>query len=77
MAAAHVSGVAAMVLASRHLRRPARHPRQRQGHKPRVNGVAKRLRETARSLGLPQTQQGAGLIDAGRRDRAADAAPKR
>ena len=42
---------------------------QRAGDRPRVNGVAKRLRETARSLGLPPTQQGAGLIDAGARDR--------
>ncbi len=57
MAAAHVSGVAAMVLASGVL-----------GPKPtpkaRVKAVTRRLRRTARSLNLPATQQGAGLIDA-------------
>lgn len=57
MASAHVSGVAAMVLASGVL--------SRQGTpKARVDAVTKRLRSTARSLGLPATQQGAGLIDA-------------
>jgi serine protease len=58
MAAAHVSGVAAMVLASGVL-----------GKQPtpqaRVDAVTRRLRKTARSLGLPRTQQGAGLINAG------------
>jgi serine protease len=58
MAAAHVSAVAAMVLASGVL-----------GMQPtpqaRVTAVTRRLRSTARSLGLPATQQGAGLIDAG------------
>ncbi|MBA3865840.1 MAG: S8 family serine peptidase, partial [Solirubrobacterales bacterium] len=58
MAAAHVSGVAAMVLASGVLG-PQRTP------KARVAAVTKRLRSTARSIGLPVTQQGAGLIDAG------------
>jgi serine protease len=58
MAAAHVSGVAAMVLAAGVLPADA-------GPKARVNDVARRLRSTARSLGLPATQQGAGLIDAG------------
>jgi serine protease len=57
MAAAHVSGVAAMILASGVI-----------GHKrtpqARVNAVARRLRETARSIGLPASAQGAGLIDA-------------
>jgi serine protease len=58
MAAAHVSGVAAMVLASGVLG-PQKSP------KARVKAVSRRLRKTARSLGLPATQQGAGLIDAG------------
>jgi serine protease len=56
MAAAHVSGVAAMVLASGTVKR-----------KPtpgRVAAVTRRLRRTARSLGQPTTRQGAGLIDA-------------
>ena len=67
MAAAHVSGVAAMVLAADTYGGPRFTPEiNGQGNKPRVNGVAKRLRETARSLGLATTQQGAGLIDAGR-----------
>jgi serine protease len=66
MAAAHVSGVAAMVLAADTYGGPRFFPEIKgQGNKPRVNGVAKRLRETARDLGLPKTQQGAGLIDAG------------
>jgi serine protease len=58
MAAAHVSGAAAMVLASDTLR-----------NKPRggalVNEVFLRLASTARSIGLPKTQQGYGLIDVG------------
>jgi len=58
MAAAHVSGVAAMVLASGTLDPKAR----RRG---KVAAVTKRLRLTARDLGLPTTRQGAGLIDAG------------
>jgi serine protease len=59
MAAAHVSGVAAMILASGVLgKQPS--------PKARVQAVTRRLRTTARSLGLPQTQQGAGLIDAGK-----------
>jgi serine protease len=59
MAAAHVSGVAAMVLASGVLNADA---------SPRgaVNELTQRLRRTARSLGLPAAQQGAGLIDAAR-----------
>jgi serine protease len=61
MAAAHVSGVAAMVLASGVLA-PGRHP----SPTGMVNRVAERLRHTARSLGLPADRQGAGLIDAGR-----------
>jgi serine protease len=59
MAAAHVSGLAALVLASGVL-----------GKQPspqaRVEAVTRRIRSTARDLGLPTTQQGAGLIDAGR-----------
>jgi len=59
MAAAHVSGVAAMVLASRLIdRSPSASSIQSQ--------VATRLKRTARSIGLPATLQGAGLIDAAR-----------
>jgi serine protease len=57
MAAAHVSGVAAMILASGTLDPKAK-------KKGRVAAVTKRLRGTARDLGLPVTRQGAGLIDA-------------
>jgi serine protease len=57
MAAAHVSGLAAMVLASNVLP-------QKASPKERVDGLTRRLQQTARSLGLPATQQGAGLIDA-------------
>jgi serine protease len=58
MAAAHVSGVAAMVLAS-----DAINPRLK--GKARVGAIAKRLRHTARDLGYPAALQGAGLLDAG------------
>jgi serine protease len=58
MAAAHVSGVAAMILASGVLDPDASPTR-------RVNEVAERLRNTARDLGLSPKRQGAGLIDAG------------
>jgi serine protease len=57
MAAAHVSGVAAMVLASGVLGPQA-------SAKARVDAVSRRLRTTTRDIGLPRTQQGAGLIDA-------------
>ena len=57
MAAAHVSGVAAMVLAARVIDPKAK-------KKGLVAAVTKRLRHSARSLGLPSTLQGAGLIDA-------------
>jgi serine protease len=57
MSAAHVSGVAAMVLASGTVERK---------RKPgRVAAITQRLRRTARDLGQPETRQGAGLIDAG------------
>jgi serine protease len=57
MAAAHVSGVAAMVLASGVL--PGKLSAE-----GRVNRVTRRLRKTARDLGLPPQEQGGGLIDA-------------
>jgi serine protease len=59
MAAAHVAGVAAMVLASGTIDPKAK-------AKGRVAAVTTRLRQTARDLGLPATRQGAGLIDAAR-----------
>jgi serine protease len=59
MAAAHVSGVAAMILASGVVS-PTLSPSQR------VTRVVERLRNTARSLGLSPREQGAGLIDAAR-----------
>jgi serine protease len=59
MAAAHVSGVAAMILASDTLDPKAK-------RKGKVAAVTQRLRQTARDLGLPATRQGAGLIDAAR-----------
>jgi serine protease len=58
MSASHVSGVAAMVLASGVLRADA-------SPRGRVNRLTRRLRSTARSLGEPPSRQGAGLIDAG------------
>ncbi len=57
MAAAHVSGVAAMVLASGAVN-PVLPPTRR------VETVTRKLRQTARDLGLPRTEQGAGLVDA-------------
>jgi serine protease len=66
MAAAHVSGVAAMVIAADTYGGPRFLPENGQGAKIRVNEVAERLRETARDLGLSRPQQGAGLIDAAR-----------
>jgi serine protease len=57
MAAAHVSGVAAMVLASGVIP-------ERVSPEGRVNRVLRRLRQTARDIGLPHRLEGAGLIDA-------------
>ena len=54
MAAAHVSGAAALVIASGVL-----------GSNPQPYQVLTRLQETARSLGTARPQQGAGLIDVG------------
>lgn len=59
MAAAHVSAVAAMILASGTLDPKAK-------AKGKVAAVTQRLRQTARDLGLPSNRQGAGLIDAAR-----------
>jgi serine protease len=59
MAAAHVSGAAALVLASKAIK-PGLTPRGR------VEVLVRRLRHTARDLGLPPTEQGAGLIDVGK-----------
>jgi serine protease len=57
MAAAHVSGTVALMLASGVI------PKGLKG-KARVRAVTKRLEATARGLGYPRTVQGAGLIDA-------------
>jgi serine protease len=59
MAAAHVSGVVAMVLASGVITTGANKPPYL------VKAMTKRLQKTARSLGLPRIQQGGGLVDAG------------
>lgn len=59
MAAAHVSGVAAMILASGVLKQDA-------GPRGTVNRLTRRLLSTARGLGLPARRQGTGLIDAAR-----------
>jgi serine protease len=55
MAAAHVSGVAAMVIASGVV-----------GKDPSPDAVLRRLENTARDIGARPNQQGAGLIDAAR-----------
>jgi serine protease len=59
MAAAHVSGAAALVLASRAIKSKGK-------GRGLVEVVTRRLRGTARDLGLPATEQGAGLIDVGK-----------
>lgn len=59
MAAAHVSGAAALLLASRGIRPQQTPPAL-------VDVVSRRLRQTARDLGLPSPQQGAGLLDVGK-----------
>jgi serine protease len=59
MAAAHVSGVVALMLAGGVLGHPS-------SGEARVDAVLRRLRATARGLGYPRTLQGAGLIDAAR-----------
>jgi len=72
MAAAHASGVAAMVLAADSYGGPRIYPESEQGAKDRVISLTRWLRRTARDLGLPRVEQGAGLIDA-----AAATAPRR
>jgi serine protease len=57
MAAAHVSGTVALMLASGVI------PKSLKG-KALVRAVTKRLKATARGLGYPRSVQGAGLIDA-------------
>jgi serine protease len=59
MAAAHVSGTVALMLASGVIPSDLK-------PKARVRAVTKRLEVTARNLGYPRTVQGAGLIDAAR-----------
>ena len=54
MAAAHVSGAAALVIASSVV-----------GSNPQPSQVLNRLQQTARGLGMVRAQQGAGLIDVG------------
>lgn len=56
MAAAHVSGGAALVLASGLIKAKAK-------TKGRADAVRRRLTGTARDLGLPNLQQGSGLLD--------------
>jgi serine protease len=60
MAAAHVSALAALVIASGDTKKaPRSYPRAR------VTRVTRKIRESARNIGLPRSQQGSGLIDAG------------
>jgi serine protease len=59
MAAAHVSGTVALMLASGVIP-------QTMKSKALVRAVTRRLQTTARNLGYPRTVQGAGLIDAER-----------
>jgi serine protease len=68
MAAAHVSGAAALLLASKAIN-PKLEARLR------VDQVTRRLRQTARDLGLPAPQQGAGLLDVGRATQSVKRAP--
>jgi len=58
MAAAHVSGAAAMVIASGVIQGK---PKGRL----RIDLIRRKLTATARSLGIPEPQQGSGLIDLG------------
>ncbi len=65
MAAAHLAGAAAMVIAADTYGGPRLVPETESGAKSRVKAVTKQLRTTARDLALPSTQQGAGLLDVG------------
>jgi serine protease len=58
MAAAHVSGAAALLLASRGIKK-------QETPRLQVDAVTRRLCNTARDLGLPSPQQGCGLLDVG------------
>ena len=69
MAAAHVSGVAAMVLASAAIP-PELSPTDR------VDAVVQRLKNTARDLGYGPRKQGAGLLDAARATAPAEVASR-
>jgi serine protease len=58
MAAAHVSGAVALVIASGVVNPKAK-------GKPKVDQIRRKLTATARTLGLTEPQQGSGLIDVG------------
>jgi serine protease len=59
MAAAHVSGAAALVLAGNAIRK-------QETPRALVDAVSRRLCATTRDLGLPSPQQGCGLLDVGK-----------
>jgi len=59
MAAAHVSGAVALLLASRGIKK-------QETPRANVDAVTRRLCNTARNLALPSPQQGCGLLDIGK-----------